>query len=110
MKGTKIAIVFPEEVYNYLDKISKKMATVQAINPATGQPLVNPVNNAPVFMLQTGKVEEFIHIAIHSTIFPLVMQNPNFMTEAGQIKRIAEVYSQYMEKFIGSEANAKKAA
>lgn len=86
------------------------MTTVQAINPATGQPLVNPVNNLPVFMLQTGKVEEFIHIAIHSTLFPLIMQNPNFIAEAGQIKRIAEIYSQYMEKFIGSEANSAKKA
>ena len=87
------------------------MTTVQAINPATGQPLINPANNQPVFMLQSGKVEEFIHIAIHSTIFPLVMQNPNFMVEAGQIKKIAEIYSQYMEKFMmGSSENAKKTA
>ena len=108
MKGTKIHIVFPEEVYTFLNTIAKKMQTLPAVNPATNQPLKHPVTGELVHMSQTGKVEELLHVAIHSSIFGLIAQHPSFTTEAMQLPRIIQVYGKYLEKMNGNATTQTK--
>jgi hypothetical protein len=48
------------------------------MHPMTKQPVPDPATGQPIPMSYTGKVNEFILVAIMQTFLPIVIQNPNF--------------------------------
>lgn len=101
----RIDVVFPAEVYDFLERLCIKMQNVPITQPMTNTPIPDPVTGQPVPMSRTGKVNEFIHIAIMQTFLPIVIQNPNFIEEQAQTKRILDVYQEYMTKLLGDKSS-----
>ena len=69
LKGMRIDVVFPREVYEFLERLCQKMQTVPTTHPTTNVPIPDPTTGQPVPMSRTGKVNEFMHAAIMQRIF-----------------------------------------
>lgn len=108
MKGAKLDIVFPKEVYDYLKAFCLKMQSIPAIHPQTGQQITNPKTGKIIGMSKTGTVEELVHVAILSSVFPMIAQNPEFLSEQMQLQKIAKVYSEYLETLGDKNTTQKK--
>jgi hypothetical protein len=108
MKGVKLSIVFPQEVYDFLKEVCTKMTTIPALNPMTGQKLVDPATGQTVGMSHTGKVEELVHVALISSLVPLIQQNPAFLAETMKLPKFMESYGKYIQTLGDSNPTPKK--
>lgn len=110
-KGVKISIIFPEEIYNFLEAVSKKLATVPLLNPMDGQPFKDPVTGKQVHVSRTGKVPELIHISAMANVIPMVQQEPGiFAAEMVRLKKFYEEYANYIKTLGDTELAQKKAS
>ncbi len=108
MKGAKLDIVFPKEVYDFLKQFSLKMQTTPAPHPQTGQEFTDPATGKTICMSKTGTVAELIHVAIFSAVFPMIMQNPQFMAEQVKMPKIIKIYQDYLESFGSDKITPQK--
>ena len=74
------------------------MQVTPAVHPQTGQQITDPKTGKIVGMSKTGTVEELVHVAIFSSVFPMIAQNPVFMAEQMKLNKIVKVYGEYLEK------------
>jgi hypothetical protein len=109
LKGTKISVVFPTDVYKFLQDICKKMTTIPATNPMTNAPMLDPKTGKNVGMSHTGEVDELIHVSIISSLIPLIQQHPAFLEETTKLTKFMESYGTYM-KTLGDRNTSQKTA
>ena len=60
----RIDVVFPQEVYEFLERLCQKMQTVPITQPMSNVEIPDPVTGQPVPMYRTEKVNEFTHAVI----------------------------------------------
>ncbi len=59
----RIDAVFPQEVYEFLERLCQKMQTVPITQSMSNVEIPDPVTGRPVPMYRTEKVNEFMHAA-----------------------------------------------
>jgi hypothetical protein len=108
-KGVKISIVFPAEIYQFLETVSYKLSKIPLVNPMDGQPFVDPDTKEKVHVSRTGKVPELVHISIMANVIPMIQQEQAiFATELTKLKKFYEDYANYIKSVGDSELAQKK--
>ncbi len=60
----RIDVVFPQEVYEFLERLCQKMQTVLITQSMSNVDIPDPVTGRPVPMYRTEKVNEFTNAVI----------------------------------------------